>query len=130
MGWAVGYDTNWNRDVGYGVPSICDHPDCDREIDRGLSFVCGGGPFGGGVGCGLYFCWEHMNYVVDEETDDFLFEGQQVCERCAKGEDPFEPTPDTEEWINHKETDPSWARWRERQEMKATNAFERNKMVD
>jgi hypothetical protein len=26
--------------------------------------------------------------------------------------EPFEPKPDTPEWINHKLTDESWAKWR------------------
>jgi len=110
MGWAIGYDTTWNRDIGYGVPAICDHPDCDEEIDRGLSYVCADNePYGGEHGCGLYFCSEHMVYHKDEETGD----GFYCCERCAAGKEPFEPKPDTEEWINHKMTDPSWAKWRE-----------------
>lgn len=28
MGWSVGYDDNWKRDIGYGVPALCDYPDC------------------------------------------------------------------------------------------------------
>lgn len=35
MGWAVGYDSNWRRDIGYGVPALCDQPDCVEEIDSG-----------------------------------------------------------------------------------------------
>ena len=31
MGWSIGYDNNWNRDIGYGVPAFCDHPKCDKE---------------------------------------------------------------------------------------------------
>ena len=38
MSWAVGYDSKWQRDIGYGVPSICDHPKCNKEIHRGLSY--------------------------------------------------------------------------------------------
>src|SRR5690606_23075125 len=53
MGWAVGYDSNWNRDIGYGVPTTCDHPGCNEKIDRGLSYVCGDEPYGGEHGCGL-----------------------------------------------------------------------------
>ena len=29
MGWAIGYDSNWGRDIGYGVIAYCDHPDCN-----------------------------------------------------------------------------------------------------
>jgi hypothetical protein len=99
MSWAVGFDERWQRDIGYGVPAICDHPGCGAEIDRGLSYVCGGEPYGGEEGCGLYFCEKH------------LF-GHFVCERCRDKKEPFEPTPDTSEWIHHKTTDPSWEKWR------------------
>lgn len=102
MGWSVGYDENWKRDVGYGVPAICDHPGCDKKIDRGLGYVCGGEPYGGDKGCGLFFCSAHQ------------YGFGQLCQRCTEGHaQPFEPKPDTEEWLAHKATDPSWAKWRE-----------------
>ncbi|MBO0813536.1 MAG: hypothetical protein J2P30_00045 [Actinobacteria bacterium] len=100
MGWQVGYDSNWNRDIGYGVPATCDQPGCGEKIDRGLAYVCGGEPYGGENGCGLYFCGEHL-----------AGEGQQ-CERCLNQEPPFSPTPDTAEWLNWKLTDESWEQWR------------------
>lgn len=102
MGWAVG-DHN-GRDIGYGVPAKCDHPDCDNDIDRGLAYVCGGAPYGGDDGCGLFFCATHG--------------GGTLCERCEPeaGADPlppFPPKPDVPVWINHKLTDPSWQQWRD-----------------
>lgn len=101
MGWSVGYDENWRRDIGYGVPSFCDHPDCSKKIDRGLSYVCGNGPKGGEHGCGLYFCAEHH------------YSGRHnLCQRCRDGLEPFEPKPDLPEWTHHKMTDPSWEEWR------------------
>lgn len=106
MSWSIGYDENWARDIGYGVPAICDHPKCSEKIDRGLSYVCGGEPYGGEKGCGLFFCPEHLT-------------ASGVCRRCATKKKPFEPKPDTPEWINHKATDPSWAEWRKEQEAKS-----------
>lgn len=106
MGWSVGYDEHWNRDIGYGVPSICDHPDCSEEIHRGLAHVCGSEPKGGERGCGLYFCGEHLYW-----NEDIV----NICERCRKGREPFDPKPDTEEWIHHKMTHPSWDEWRKGQ---------------
>jgi len=103
MGWSIGHDGRWDRDIGYGVPAICDHPECSKEIDRGLAYVCcGQEAYGGDDGCGLFFCGEHQG------------DGGK-CERCAADEKPFDPSPDTEEWTNHKATDPSWAEWREAQ---------------
>jgi hypothetical protein len=101
MGWAVSFDDHWNRDIGYGVPSLCDYPDCDADINRGLSYVCGNEPFGGEAGCGLFFCVRHGSGGFE-----------QLCERCAAGSDPFEPRPDTPDWIAHKLTHESWAAWR------------------
>ena len=103
MGWAIGYDYNLRRDVGYGVPAICDDPECSTEIDRGLSHVCGGEPFGGDCGCGLHFCGKHLWYGEDA----------QVCRQCLDGKPAFEPKPDTREWLEWKLTDQSWAEWRD-----------------
>ena len=101
MGWSIGFDSNWQRDIGYGVPAYCDHPGCTEKIDRGLSYVCGGEPYGGENGCGLFFCAKHI-----------YCNGTPQCERCMDGKKPFEPKPDHPEWIAFKMTDPSWAEWR------------------
>ena len=117
MGWAVGYDSNWKRDIGYGVPCVCDHPGCKEKIDRGLAYVCGGEPYGGDRGCGLYFCSKHRGnhspYTIDADGEEIEDENwADVCERCAAGQAPFEAKPDVRRWINHKLTDPTWATWR------------------
>jgi hypothetical protein len=75
MGWSIGFDSNWKRDIGYGVPAICDHPVCSIKIDRGLAYVCGTYPFGGENGCGLFFCYKHRD-------------AEGLCERCADKKDP------------------------------------------
>lgn len=106
MSWAIGYDTRWARDIGYGVPAVCDHPGCGETIDRGLSYVCGGQPKGGEYGCGLYFCGKHLRYAGDRR------ENAALCGRCYCGRDPYSPTPDIPEWINHKLTHESWELWR------------------
>lgn len=103
MGYSIGYDHNHKRDIGYGVPSICDHPDCDQNIDRGLSYVCGTDPYGGENGCGLFFCSEHL-HIVDRD---------QLCINCCNQTGTqFEKKPDTEEWCTWKLNHDSWARWR------------------
>lgn len=100
MSWQIGYDQKWKRDIGYGVPAVCDHPGCNNQIDRGLSYVCSNSEPYGGDGCGLYFCSLHI--MVGGE-----------CDRCRKGKPPFNPKPDIAEWIRFKLTDDSWAKWRE-----------------
>lgn len=100
MGWSIGYDENWKRDVGYGVPACCDSPDCFAEINRGLAYVCcDSEPYGGERGCGLYFCRHHRNW-----------DGR--CRRCERGRSPYTAKRDHPDWIRHKATDESWAAWR------------------
>lgn len=97
MGYSIGWDSTRNRDIGYGVPAICEHPGCNEAIYRGMGHACGQGfPEDG---CGLYFCGKHL----------YPYE----CERCLDDKEPFEQKPDTNEWIEWKLTDPSWQQWRD-----------------
>ncbi len=100
MSWSIGYDDGWSRDIGYGVPAVCDHPECNEPINRGLAHVCGKQePYGGEDGCGLYFCHAHG--------------GGSLCSHCANEDgETFDPKPDAPEWIQHKLTHPSWLKWR------------------
>lgn len=107
MSWAVGFDTHWQRDIGYGVPAICDKPKCDARINRGLSFVCGGEPYGGEIGCGLYFCANHLWFGRSRNAP-------QLCPRCMEYRPPYKrPKSDVLEWREHKLTDESWQEWRD-----------------
>lgn len=90
------------------------HRRCPAEIDRGLSFVCGGEPYGGEHGCGLFFCRPHLVHAGDRRGN------AQLCARCYAGKGKtYDPTPDTPEWIEHKATHPSWAEWRDQQKENA-----------
>lgn len=101
MGWSIGYDINWERDIGYGVPAYCDHPDCNEEIDRGIGYVCGAEIYGGEKGCGLYFCGKHQ------------VGSHQRCARCSPRKKlPFAAKPDHPDWARWKLTDESWKNWR------------------
>ena len=100
MGWSIGYDSNWHRDIGYGVPAYCNSPDCNEKIDRGLAHVCGNEPYGGENGCGLYFCSKHQ------------YDHLQRCSRCHNYKKPYAAKPDHPEWVKHKLMDESWEQWR------------------
>jgi hypothetical protein len=102
VSWAIGEGSD-GRDIGYGVPATCDFPKCGAAIDRGLSYVCGGEPHGGDHGCGRFFCGKHLT------IGRFW---KPLCSRCRNYRPPFDPTPDVQEWIDHKATDPSWSEWR------------------
>jgi hypothetical protein len=108
VSWAIGYDENWKRDIGYGVPAVCDHPECSAEIDRGLAYACGSEPLGGEHGCGLYFCSKHR--LPKEFDDDCCVD---VCERCEVDADPFDAKPDVQQWRRHKLNTESWQQWRD-----------------
>lgn len=96
MGYAVYEDRNADRWAGYGVPAVCDWPDCNAEIDRGLDYKCEyHEPEEGDSddeGCGLFFCPKHARH-----TD---------------GHAAATPKRDTVEWMQHMLTDRSWKQWR------------------
>jgi hypothetical protein len=116
MGWAI-YQVD-GRDAGYSVPAICDHPDCNEEIDRGVSYVCGDEPGGGEHGCGLYFCGEHLLIQFGDRSDGGA-RRPQLCHRCIKRTEddddfePYEPKPDSLKWVGWKLQHESWQQWRD-----------------
>lgn len=101
MGWGMAWDSHWRRDVGYGVPALCDHPKCKKLINRGLAYVCcSQEPYGGEKGCGLFFCYDHAD--IDHQ-----------CPRCAAGKPAYKRIkPEIREWLEWKLKHPSWERWR------------------
>jgi hypothetical protein len=118
MGWSIGYDHNHERDIGYGVPAVCDHPGCNEEVYRGIDAVCGGEPYGGDKGCGLYFCGSHLFWK--EHAKKF------VCDRClVEAETYYKPKPDTLQWVSWKFTDESWGPWREENPEEVANLKQR-----
>jgi hypothetical protein len=62
----------------------------------------------------LHFCSDHLHFI---EESDF-----PLCDRCCREEEPFNPKPDTEEWINHQLTDPTWEQWRREEPEAAAQA--------
>lgn len=118
MGWSIGFDSQWQRDIGYGVPAYCDYPRCNEKIDRGLDYVCCGAEPYGGDGCGLYFCEKHHQHWLRQEGG--------ACYRCANYKPPFTPKPEHPEWLQFKATDPSWATWRRIEKRKRKAAAKPN----
>lgn len=105
---------------GYGVPAICEHPKCKEEIDRGVSYACGGEPFSE-YGCDRYFCGKHLNYTyfdpekenrICKHEEDCECKTREVCERCKKGKPSFPYKPEHPDWVKHILKDKSWASWR------------------
>jgi hypothetical protein len=105
MGWGLGYDVRWKRDIGYGVPAYCDFPGCTEEIDRGLSYVCcSSEPYGGEHGCGRYYCGKHESHKYDDDGEGDTL----MCDHP----DDYHVAADHPDWLRWKLTDESWMRWR------------------
>lgn len=90
MSWAVGWDSDHDRWMGYGVPAYCD-AGCGTEIDRGLDWRCScGQPDSPLDGPTLFVCSNHTCADVDEDN----------------------LPPEHPDWIRHLLSDESWAQWR------------------
>lgn len=109
MGYQI-YEIEGDRWGGYGVPAVCEHPDCNKSIDRGMSYACGGEP-NSEYGCDRYFCGGHLK-LHDFNTGFDSRETVDVCERCDKRKPPFPYKPEVKEWVDHLLNDDSWEEWR------------------
>lgn len=111
------------RWAGYGVPAICEFPNCKEEIDRGMSYACGGEPFSE-IGCDRYFCSRHLQYECFKKDGSAgkcnhkrkcKCECFVVCARCAAGlVEPYPYKPEHPTWIKHVLNDDSWKEWRKK----------------
>lgn len=124
MGYAV-YRIGNSRWGGYGVPAYCEHPECEKEIDRGMAYACGGEPFSE-HGCDQYFCSDHRSFACvlsatqedhDCEENEDECEVHEVCEACATYYDGHERPnfPYKQEhprWLYHILHDYTWEEWR------------------
>lgn len=83
MGWANCGEDSKGRPIGYAHSAVCDHPGCNKEIDRGLSYACGGmhGDCGGQA-CEKYFCTDHLFYVDHESMGYDELSVGQLCPSC------------------------------------------------
>ena len=100
MGWSYG-EVN-SKPVGYSVPDICNHPECDAEIDRGLSYACGDMP-GNGFGCDGFFCSQHLHHTFSKEPRQLCAACMKLCHVCAVCEESFTGNWDdarAEGWIS------------------------------
>lgn len=79
MSWANCGNDSMGRPIGYAHPAKCDQEGCEAEIDRGLSYACGGMHGNTEIACEKYFCEEHLaNFVIEDEETCVC-----VCTECA-----------------------------------------------
>lgn len=80
MGWSLGVDSSrphGDQEIGYGVPATCEHEGCNKKIDRGLAYACGGQPYEDSYYCNRFFCYTHL-YFTPVELDGV----GPVCREC------------------------------------------------
>lgn len=86
MGWAFCGQNRHGQETGYGVPATCDEPGCEKEIDHGLGYLCGGNRFLHDTEhtCAKYYCGEHLFFAdtVDPDTGERCY--VQACSRCVE----------------------------------------------
>lgn len=76
MGYAY-YEID-GKPCGYSVLDVCNVEGCEKEIDRGLAYACGGYPGEGEGFCDGYFCAEHLTLGLGDP------EIRQLCPNCLK----------------------------------------------
>ena len=105
MGYSVYWIAYRNRWEGYGVPAVCDWPNCHVELDHGLA----------------YRCEEHVahEWDIDGEDEKIVYlEGCDLtlCEKHRYNDEEshfaITPKPNVPEWIAFLLSDDSWAQWR------------------
>lgn len=96
MGWGNCGEDSRGRPIGYYHAAQCDYPGCDAEIDRGLSYACGGmhghETLGGDdnidwsamdIACEGYFCGRHQAMPCLEHEDGAELYAPTLCVTCA-----------------------------------------------
>ena len=84
MGWGNCGTDSKGRPIGYVFEATCDHPECDKKIDRGLAFACGGmhgeeACLSDAPVCEGYFCSDHLRIAYH-----FNGKGDQICVGCLE----------------------------------------------
>lgn len=77
MSWSHCGKDKQGRLIGYAHEAVCDHEGCNKIIDRGLSYACGGMHGEDEHSCDKYFCSEHLEWTLDL-GDEY----KNVCEAC------------------------------------------------
>jgi len=88
-GWATcGWNGKLRVHMGYAEVGPCMMDECEKIVDHGLSYVCGGEHRGGKLGCGRYVCESHLSplYLFDDlHSGEFVpSAGTQICPQCLK----------------------------------------------
>ena len=87
-----GINPETSERMGNRWPGTCNYPDCGKEIDHGVNYVCGGKHKGGKYGCGRYFCTYHL--VITPIA--------VLCLICGEKHYPAQEPVDRKTWKNIK----------------------------
>lgn len=83
MGWGNCGTDKRGRPIGYYHLGTCDHLGCNKAIDRGLAYACGGVHSEDEYSCDLYFCERHLTCVEfkDGEVKSICFKCEEIMKR-------------------------------------------------
>lgn len=84
MGYGNCGSDSKGRGIGYAHEAQCDHLDCSKIIDRGMSYACGGEHGETEYSCEGYFCEGHLRGPLlddDHSATDHLM--GPLCFECA-----------------------------------------------
>lgn len=131
MGYEVYESKNNWRWQGHGVPAVCDHPDCNVLVDRGMGYACCDDPKHTNS-CGGFFCSTHAELCTPIYEDEFEdLEKDEVKELLSEYDLTEMPTFDQSgvffqcghepiqykehrSWLSFILEDESWEKWRGR----------------
>lgn len=83
MGWAhCGLDSK-GREIGYSIEATCDHPGCDKVINRGLGCVCGDMHGEDEYSCEGYFCGQHKSGAYIDDILEELVEDDTLKKKIS-----------------------------------------------
>lgn len=112
MGWGNCGEDSKGRPIGYVWAATCDHPECIKQIDRGLAYACGGMHGNEALGgypdnyefgefvCEQYFCGDHLTTVIFEHEDGGEIWTPFMCISCAKKfEEEYRANRYEEMWV-------------------------------
>lgn len=86
MGWASCGVNRHGQETGYAIEAVCDEPGCEKEIDRGLGYLCGGNLYLHDTEhtCAKYYCGEHLVIAEIKDPETGELHCVQLCARCAE----------------------------------------------
>lgn len=113
MGYAF-YELADGREAGYAVDAQCDADGCEKEINRGMGYLCGDYPKvhitdDGEWGCGNYHCGVHEydHNCANPMCGEYSLYGDEYCGEIRGHEMPHrDPNTEVEFTLTENDEEP------------------------